>query len=147
MLQTNCCILKIVLLHCLLSKLNVTIMYSLSEWSCYVIHGWVYWQLRNDSLACDLFSEKNLMQFWSATQQSYANLPMLSFHCLLPFISTYLCEQGWILGEVIEKQSPRVPLFQRCRGHPLTLSYLVLFSIITDQIYFKITKKIRSIQS
>jgi len=36
---------------------------------------------------------------------------MLPFRCQLPFVSNHLCEQGWILGEANQKQSPRVPLF------------------------------------
>ena len=36
---------------------------------------------------------------------------ILPFCCLLPFFSIYLREQWWILVEVNEKQSPRVPIF------------------------------------
>jgi len=145
-LQTKCCILKkIVLLHCLSLKLDITILYSLSEWNGYAIHVWVHLKLQNDSLACDLFSEKSLTQFMRAVQHSYPNLPMLTFCCLLPFISTYLCEQGWILGEENKKQSPWVPFFQRCQvpfGNFALGFCLVLFSVI-DQIYFEMTKQIR----
>jgi len=38
---------------------------------------------------------------------------MLPFCCLLPFVFAYLCEQGWILREVNEEQSPRVPLLSK----------------------------------
>jgi len=71
---------------------------------------------------------------------------MPTFRCLLPFVSTYFCEQGWILGEVNEKQSLRVPIFQRFRVYPLRVSHLVfawLFPIICRN-YFETTKHIKS---
>ena len=58
---------------------------------------------------------------------------MLPFRCLLPFVSTYLCEQGWILGEVNKKQSLWVPIFSEITQVPLRVSHLVfawLFPVI-----------------
>jgi len=34
---------------------------------------------------------------------------MPPFHCQLPFVSTYLCEQGWISWAVKDKETPRLP--------------------------------------
>jgi len=39
--------------------------------------------------------KKCLTQFWCAMKQSYQNLTMLAFRCLLPFLFTYLCEAGF----------------------------------------------------
>jgi len=39
-------------------------------------------------------SEKSMTQLWCAMQQSYPNLYMLPFRCLLPLVSTYLCQQS-----------------------------------------------------
>uniref|UniRef100_UPI00358E95EF SCAN domain-containing protein 3-like n=1 Tax=Myxine glutinosa TaxID=7769 RepID=UPI00358E95EF len=47
--------------------------------------------LRNDSLARDLFQEKSVTQFWCAMHQSYSKVSMLTLR-VLPFASTYLCE-------------------------------------------------------
>jgi len=55
-----------------------------------------------------MISAKSLTQLGCATQQSSQNLLMLPFRFLLQFVSTYLCEQGLILGETNEKQSPQV---------------------------------------
>ena len=49
--------------------------------------------------------------------------PILSFHCLFPFVSTNLCEQAWTLGEANERRPPRSPFFQICYGHPLKVSH------------------------
>jgi len=60
---------------------------------------------------------------------------------------TYLCQQGWILGEVKEKQPSQVRLFQRFRGYTLRVLHLVyawLFPVI-DRIHFEITKHINSV--
>lgn len=51
--------------------------------------------LRNDSSARDLFSEKLLNQFWCIISKSYPNVAMLAFRVLVPFVSTYLCESGF----------------------------------------------------
>jgi len=130
--KSNGCILKkVMFLHFLQLKLNITIVYSLSEWNSYVIHVCVimlftYLQLQNHSSAHDLFSKKLLAQFWCATQQSYPNLTVLPFHNLHLIISTYLCQQGWILGEVNERwSSSTLPFFQRCCRHILRVSHLV----------------------
>jgi len=75
--------------HFLPAELDVMIVYSLSEWNGYVIHVWVYLQQRNHSSARDVFSENSLTQFWCSVEQSYSNLTMLLFHCLLPLFSTF----------------------------------------------------------
>jgi len=109
------------LLNSLQWKFDATILYSLFEWNgCYsrlsvfattkwFLNTWlVLWKILDAVLVC------------------YAAIipkpTMLPFRCLLPFVSTYLCEQGWILVEVNEKQSPRVPLFSEIpRVYPYTL--------------------------
>ena len=85
------------------SRHDLTIFYSLSQWNGYVIDIWVYLQLRNDSSARDLFSEKSLTQFWCAIQREYPNLTMslcASIRCHLPLLVgvrpvTSLEHQGW----------------------------------------------------
>jgi len=97
--------------HFLPAELDVMIVYSLSEWNGYVIHVWVYLQQRNHSSARDVFSENSLTQFWCSVEQSYSNLTMLLFHCLLPLFSTF-CEH-WtevgFRGKANERRSPRFP--------------------------------------
>lgn len=51
--------------------------------------------LRNDSLARNLFNEKLLTQFWCGMYHSYPNVTMLAFRVSVPFVSTYLCESGF----------------------------------------------------
>ena len=110
------------LLHFLQSKLDVTIVYSLSEWNGSVIHVWVYLQLRNDSLARDLF----LWKIPDTVQVCYAAIipkPNYAPFSLSASIPIRLDLPLWagvdiaILGEANEKQSSRVSFFQRCRGH------------------------------
>jgi len=58
---------------------------------------------------------------------------MLLLRCLLPFVFAHLCEQGWILVEVNEKQSRRVPLFSDSAGIPFesfALSFCLAFPVI-----------------
>jgi zinc finger BED domain-containing protein 5/7/8/9 len=52
-------------------------------------------ELRNDSIARDLFKEKSLTEFWCSMRRSYPNVALLSFKLLVPFASTYLCESGF----------------------------------------------------
>jgi len=62
-------------------------VHSLCEWRGYVIHVWVYLQLRNDSSTGDFFSEKSLTQFWYAMQQSHPNLRCRFLVCFHSFRS------------------------------------------------------------
>jgi len=71
------------------------------------------------------------------------NPNMSPIRCLLPFISTYLCEQRWILGEVNEKQSPQVPLLPEIPQVPFerfALGFAWLF--LVNQIYLEMTNKL-----
>jgi len=85
-------------------------------------------KLRNDSPAPDLFTEKSLTQFPCAMQQTYPNLTtgMLPFLCLLPFVSTYLCEQEGILMMANGTRLSWALFFHRCRRHPLRVSDWVI---------------------
>ena len=98
----------------------------------------MYLQLRNDSSAHALFSEKSLTLFWYALQRTYPNLIILPFRCLLLFVSTYLCEQGWVFREANEKQSPScaLPFFQRCHGYSLRVSHLNLSDFFGHKLLF-----------
>jgi len=145
--QANGCILeKIMLLHFLQWKFDATILYSLFEWNgCYsrlsvfatakwFLNTWlVLWKILDAVLVC-----------YAAIMPKPTMLP---FRCLLPFVSTYLCEQGWILVEVNEKQSPLVPLFSEIpRVYPLRVLHWVfswLFPVI-DRIYVEMTKHMKS---
>jgi len=136
------------LLHYLQWKLDATILYSLFEWNgCY-------------SRLSVFATAKGFLKMWlvlwkipDAVLVRYATIipkpTMLPFHCLLPFVSTYLCHQGWILEEVKTKQPSRVCLFQRFHRYTSRVLHLVfawLFLVI-DRIYFEITKHINSIRS
>ena len=70
---------------------------------------------------------------------------MLHFHCLFPFMYTYLYEQGWILGKANERWSPRTLLFISEMPHVIfecfALSfYLIILVNFWSQTAFLITK-------
>ena len=146
--QANGCILKkVMLLHFLQWKFDSTISYSLFEWNgCYSrlsVFATAKWWL-NTWLV--LWKILDAVLVWYAAIMPKPT--MLPFRCLLPIVSTYLCEQGWILVEVNEKQSPRVPLFSEIpRVYPLRVLHLVfawIFPVI-DRIYFEMTKHLSQV--
>jgi len=61
-------------------------------------------------------------RFFDAVLVRYAaikpKLTMLPFCCMLQFVSTYLCEQGWILGRWT-RNSRFGSSLQRFRAYPL----------------------------
>jgi len=138
--------------HFLPSELDVTIVYSLSEWNVSAIHVWVYLQQRNHFSACDLFSENSLNQFRCSVEQSYSNLIMLFFPCLLPLFSTFPCENwagvGFRGGE--RETITSVPSYFCHSGHSLSVSYLIFtcfFHSSLVDLFFKMTKTNKSIRS
>ena len=140
--QTNGCILKkIMLLHFLQWKIVATILYSPFEWNSYVIHDWfatAKWFL-NTWLALWKIPDAVLVRYAAIMPTP----TMLLFRCLLPFVSTYCTSvsmQGWILREVNEKQSLRVPIFSeitRVLFESFALSFCLAFSSHRTNLFWK----------
>ncbi|XP_042203807.1 zinc finger BED domain-containing protein 5-like [Homarus americanus] len=51
--------------------------------------------LKNDSVAKDLYEERSLTVFWRSMYQSYLKVSEIALRVLLPFSTTYLCECGF----------------------------------------------------
>ncbi|XP_068238516.1 zinc finger BED domain-containing protein 5-like [Palaemon carinicauda] len=51
--------------------------------------------LKNDSLARDLFKKKLVTHFWCTMYQSYSKASLTALRIFVPFASTYVCEAGF----------------------------------------------------
>jgi len=87
---------------------------------------WVFWRplfdcpLQTPGLDPPLFMSECICNCQMIPQHMICSL-------MLPFISTYLCEQERILGEPNDRQQPQDPLFHRWSG---PLSVLLSFCIV-----------------
>ena len=143
--KTNGCIQKkINLLDFLLIKFrNIGVFILWTKWLCYQclsVYATAQWFL------------STLLFLWNipdAVQQSYPNLTMFPLRCLLPFVSTYLYKQGWMLEEANEIRLLWATLFSempRALFQSFTLRFF-LFFFGHGQNFFEMTKKIKSIRS
>ena len=68
-------------------------------------------ELRNDIIFKNLFAEKELSEFWICLNRQYPLLTREALKLLLPFGSSYLCEQGFsTLTEMKSKKRERLQI-------------------------------------
>ena len=68
-------------------------------------------ELRNDIIFKNLFAEKELSEFWICLNRNYPLLTREALKLLLPFGSSYLCEQGFsTLTEMKSKKRERLQI-------------------------------------